>query len=197
MASAGYVPCSRTRLWTSSASTSFRAAPPHTQWRVHAITLTERPGASTPAFACGLAHLTNLACVRGHRTMRNLPSLALGTLRPAHESEYTMRAVAPQKRVARLVEPLSARAKLDKHIRCERAPVQCRPPQQHQQLSLSCRLCARVAAPRGRCRPTVPDMGMCHSCGPPPPPQNPSQPSRCRARAEWRRRRSRGTQCPW
>ena len=80
--------------------------------------------------------------------MRNLPSLALGTLRPAHESEYTMRAAAPQKRVARLVEPLSARAKLDKHIRCERAPVQCRPPPQHQQLSLSCHLRARGSTER-------------------------------------------------
>ena len=192
--SAGYVP-----LQTDAASWKRRWACAQVwrpalepRWRVDK----ERTGASTPAYACGPAHLTNLACVRGHRSVRNLPSLALGTLRPAHESEYTMRAVAPQKRVARLVEPLSARAKLDKHIRCERAPVQCRPPQQRQQLSLSCHLCARVAAPRGRCRPAVPDMGMCHSCGPPPQPQNPSQPNRCRARAEWRRRRSRGTRCP-
>jgi hypothetical protein len=89
-------------------------------------------------------HLTNFACVRGHSTMRNLPMLAHGALR--RESESMMRAVAPQKRVARLVEPLSARTMVDKHIRCERAPVQCtyQPPPQHQQLSRPAATCARA-----------------------------------------------------
>ena len=57
-------------------------------------------------------------------------------------------------------------------------------------LSPSCHLCARVAAPRGRCRPIVHGMGVSHSCGPPPQHQHPSQPSRrAEARTERRRRR--------
>ena len=169
------------------------------------VDTTEKTGAATPPWRY-TSHTrpdspTHFSCVRGHSTMRNLPSLALGALRPAHEAESMMRAVAPQKRVARLVEPLSARAMVDKHIRCERAPVQCTSqPQPQQQLLLSRHLCVRVAAPRGRCRPIVHGMGVAPSCGPPPQPQpqpqHPSRPSHCRARAERRRRRRcLGTRC--
>ena len=169
------------------------------------VDTTEKTGAATPPWRY-TSHTrpdspTYFSCVRGHSTMRNLPSLALGALRPAHEAESMMRAVAPQKRVARLVEPLSARAMVDKHIRCERAPVQCTSqPQPQQQLLLSRHLCVRVAAPRGRCRPIVHGMGVAPSCGPPPQPQpqpqHPSRPSHCRARAERRRRRRcLGTRC--
>ena len=57
-------------------------------------------------------------------------------------------------------------------------------------------VCARVAAPRGRCRPIVHGMEVSPSCGPLPQLQHPSQPSRCRARAERRRRRKAlGTRC--
>ena len=62
---------------------------------------------------------------RRRSSMKALPSLALGSLKLAHDSDHSsVRALAPQKRAARLVEPLSARAMAADRIlhRCAARP---------------------------------------------------------------------------